>query len=266
MVNNEEVFHLSPDGTRSRLSINAAPVFYDDKRQVSAAVAAFYDATALHAALDEQKLMLDEINHRVKNTMATIQSIALLNRSSASTVDEYVRGFQQRLVALAAAYNLLTENNWRGADVRQIVEATTAPYGRAAQIYIEGTTLQLSPKNALALTAALQELSTNAAKYGSLSISEGRLHISWQLGSTRRLELVWIETHGPLVQPPRRRGFGSKLILDILAHDAEWTAQIEYPPQGVIARLTLDLSEVETSNLAAFSLGHQNELAKRASA
>lgn len=257
VVNNEEVFHISAQGARVRLSINAAPIF-DERGHVTAAVAAFYDVTALHTALDEQKLLLDEINHRVKNTMATIQSIALLSRSSARTIDDYVRSFQQRLLALAGAYNLLTENNWRGADVRQIVEATTAPYSRAEQIRTDGEALELSPKKALALTSALQELNTNAAKYGSLSVPNGRLYIHWRTIEGRRLELIWTESNGPPVQPPSRRGFGSKLIQDILAHDPEWSAEIQYLSQGLAARLTLELNHTEESGVVAFSVTPQS--------
>lgn len=253
VVNNEEVLHLSSEGTRLRHSTNAAPI-YDDNGKVIAAVAAFYDVTELHSALDEQKLLLDEINHRVKNTMAAIQSVALLSRSSAHTVDDYVKSFQQRLVALAGAYNLLTENNWRGADVRQIVKATTSPYNRADQIRTDGEALELSPKRALALTSALQELNTNAAKYGSLSVPEGRLHIQWRMIEGRRLELIWTESDGPPVQPPARRGFGSKLIQDILAHDPEWNAEIEYRSEGVMARLTLEMQDAASSGVAPLSL------------
>ena len=206
----EIVFHVVPGGSRQRLSINAAPI-YDADGKIVAAVAAFYDVTALHDALDQQQLLLDEINHRVKNTMANIQSIALLTRSGAVTVDQYVQAFQQRLLALSHAYNLLTENNWRGADIREIVATITAPYSRSAQIEIVGGEVQLSSKHALALTATLQELCTNAAKYGSLSVPEGRLRIHWRVGEGH-VELRWIETNGPRVEQPTRRGFGSKLI------------------------------------------------------
>lgn len=239
-VQNEEVLHESKDG-QIRLSINAAPI-YNDVGRTSAAVAAFYDVTDLHRALDEQKLLLDEINHRVKNTMAAIQSIALLSRSSSHTVDDYVKRFQQRLVALGKAYNLLTENNWRGADVRQIVQATTAPYGGAGQIYLEGEAFEVPPKGALALTSALQELNTNAAKYGALSVPGGQLHIQWKIIGDSSLELIWTESNGPPVQPPARRGFGSKLIEDILTHDQEWTANIQYRREGVIVRMTLKIN------------------------
>jgi two-component sensor histidine kinase len=236
----ELVFHEVPRRGRVRLSVNAAPIRNADG-QIIAAVAAFYDVTALHDSLDQQQLLLDEINHRVKNTMANIQSIALLTRSGAGSVDQYVSAFQQRLLALSRAYNLLTENNWRGAGIQQIVEMTTAPYGRSSQIEILGSDVELSSKHALALTATLQELCTNAAKYGALSVPEGKLHIHWRC-LDQHVELKWIEANGPRVTPPIRRGFGSKLLQEILAQDPEWSVEVLFEPPGVTARVTLNIS------------------------
>jgi two-component sensor histidine kinase len=244
----ELVFHDIPGRGRVRLSINAAPV-RDADGEIIAAVAAFYDVTALHDSLDQQQLLLDEINHRVKNTMANIQSIALLTRSGAGSVEQYVNGFQQRLLALSRAYNLLTENNWRGADIRQIVEMTTAPYGRSAQIEIFGADVQLTSKHALALTAALQELCTNAAKYGALSVPEGKLHIHWRCFE-QHVELRWLESNGPRVEPPTRRGFGSKLLQDILTQDPDWSVKVLFEPSGVVACVILHISAaIETAPL-----------------
>jgi two-component sensor histidine kinase len=173
--------------------------------------------------------------------MANIQSIALLTRSGAGTVEQYVKAFQERLLALSRAYNLLTENNWRGADIRQIVEMTAAPYGRSTQIEILGSGVELSSKNALALTASLQELCTNAAKYGSLSVPEGRLHIHWRCRD-QHIELEWVESNGPQVQPPARRGFGSRLIQDILGQDSDWSADMRFESTGLRVSITLPIT------------------------
>jgi two-component sensor histidine kinase len=180
--------------------------------------------------------------------MANIQSIALLTRSGAGTVEQYVNAFQQRLLALSRAYNLLTDNNWRGADIRQIVEMITAPYGRPTQIEVLGGEVQLSPKHALALTATLQELCTNAAKYGSLSVPEGRLHIHWRCFD-QHVELKWVESNGPEVRPRVRRGFGSKLIEDILAQDPEWSVDLRFESRGLTARITLHISAALVSEI-----------------
>lgn len=234
----EEVIHATPDGRKIRVSISAAPV-HDEAGLLIAAVAAFYDVTELHNAIHQQKLLLDEINHRVKNTLATVQSIATLTRTGAASVEDYVESFQQRLFALARAYDLLTDNNWQGTDLRAIVVATLEPY-RAAQVAIEGPPVHLPPKQTLALAAALQELSTNAAKYGSLSVEQGKLGVVWHYRD-QKLDLTWTESGGPNVVPPTRRGFGSRLIEEVLAREAGWTSAIRYEPSGLYCNLSVQL-------------------------
>jgi two-component sensor histidine kinase len=152
-----------------------------------------------------------------------------------------VEGFQQRLLALAHAYNLLTDNKWDGADLRDIVDATVAPYGTNTQISVDGAPVRLPPKQTLALAAALQELSTNAAKYGSLSVHTGKLDVRWIM-QTDRLILDWTESAGPRVSPPTRQGFGTKLIQEVLSREADWTVEIEYRPEGLRCHLSLALT------------------------
>jgi two-component sensor histidine kinase len=190
--------------------------------------------------VSQQRLLLDEINHRVKNTMASIQSIAWLTRSGSTSVNQYVNAFQGRLIALSAAYDLLTENNWRGADIQKIVQMTTAAYNNMGQIEIQGVDVQLSSRQALSLAAALQELCTNAAKYGSLSVTQGRLRVEWRR-IEQRIQLDWMESNGPVVKPPTRRGFGSKLIRDMLAQDPEWYAELTFEPSGLRAQIILHI-------------------------
>lgn len=234
----EEVIHVTPDGRQFRVSISAAPV-HDEAGILIAVVAAFYDITELRNAIHQQKLLLDEINHRVKNTLATVQSIATLTRSGSSSVEAYVESFQQRLFALARAYDLLTDNNWQGTDLRAIVGATLEPY-RAAQVAIEGPPVHLPPKQTLALAAALQELATNAAKYGSLSVEQGKLGVVWHYRD-QKLDLTWTESGGPIVVAPTRRGFGSRLIEEVLAREAGWTSAIRYQPSGLYCNLSVRL-------------------------
>jgi two-component sensor histidine kinase len=184
-------------------------------------------------AIKRQEILLDEINHRVKNTLATVQSIARLSLVSSDTVREYAKAFEQRLIALSDAYNLLTENNWEGADLRAIVERTLAPYARAGQTSIEGPLLQLTPRITLAFSAAIQELSTNAAKYGALSVKSGCVDVSWSPQQDGDILFCWVERKGPPVEKPTRRGFGTKLIQDILAGDSQWKVTLDYHPEGL---------------------------------
>jgi two-component sensor histidine kinase len=234
----EEAIHIV-DGVRRTVAINAVPV-HDRGGRIIAAVSIVYDITELREAVRRQQVLLDEVNHRVKNTLATVHSIARLSAASADSVKEYLTSFEHRLHALSAAYNLLTQNNWEGADLRDIVERTLAPYSTDGRLSIEGPAAMLSPKHSLALAAAIQELTTNAAKYGALSIPAGTVAISWALNDLGAVTLDWREIGGPQVKEPTRRGFGSKLIQDVLAADSGWKVKVEYLPGGVHCTLTFD--------------------------
>jgi PAS domain S-box-containing protein len=230
-IEGEEVLHKVAGLTRHEM-INAAPV-RDGTGAVIAAVAASYDVTDVRTGMKRQQILLDEINHRVKNTLATVQSIARVSLSSATTMEDYAEAFERRLIALSGAYNLLTENNWEGADLRAIVERTLAPFARGGRTNLSGPALTLTSKLTLAMSAAVQELSTNAAKYGALSVEQGRLDVSWSRQDDGRIAFSWIERDGPPVRKPTRRGFGTRLIQDILALDSGWSVTLDYAPEGL---------------------------------
>jgi PAS domain S-box-containing protein len=231
IVKDEEVIHVTPDGSQRRIVINAAPVT-SPAGSVIAAVAAVYDVTELREALHRQKLLLDEVNHRVKNTMASIQSIVRLSRHTSQTAEEFAAAFESRLIALSGAYDLLTYHHWEGADLNQLLDRTLAPYRGEDRIEVHGPKVYLNPKNALALTAAVQELATNAAKYGALSTGKGRVLATWEI-SGEQLDFRWSEREGPLVSPPARRGFGIRFIQEILASDEDWSVDMTFDPGGV---------------------------------
>ena len=171
-------------------------------------------ANHLSEIMHRQEVLLAEVNHRVKNTLATINALARLTRAGATSVPDFIERFQQRVFALARAYDLLTKSDWSGADLAALVERTLAPYARSNRVRVAGPQISLRPKFALAMAAAVQELATNAAKYGSLSEPAGALDVHWTSdGQTIRFE--WIESSGPPVANPARRGFGTKLISGI---------------------------------------------------
>jgi two-component sensor histidine kinase len=184
-------------------------------------------------ALHQQQGLLDEINHRVKNTLGTVQSIARLSRASAHDLQEYAASFEERLMALSGAYNLLTHNNWIGASLEAIVSQTLAPYAGSERLEVVGEHVMLSPKAALAISAAVQELSANAAKYGAFSIPSGKLRISWTTETGGRIRLAWLERDGPLVHKPTRRGFGTKMIAGVFASETSWSVDLIFDPAGL---------------------------------
>jgi two-component sensor histidine kinase len=219
-------------GARRNVMMTAVPV-YDDRGEMIAAVCACYDVTDLRSALRQQKALLDEINHRVKNTLGTVQSMARLSRSSSQTLQEYAASFEGRLLALSEAYNLLTENNWEGASLKAIFERTLAPFAGPERLGVEGPPLLLAPKVALALSAVIQELSTNAAKYGALSAPSGKVKVSWSVQENGLVRLLWIESGGPLVSKPDRQGFGTKMIGAIFGSEPNWAVTADYEPGGL---------------------------------
>lgn len=215
-------------------------------RQVSARLAAEREIVARIAAEAHQKLLLDELNHRVKNTLATVQSIAAQSLRYGTDVNSVRDSFEARLIALSQAHNLLTRDNWRGASLAELVRNELLPYGGAngERIGIAGEEVWLAPSTAVALGMAFHELATNAVKYGSLSGPDGRIDLSWTVtdaGSGRQLRVVWRESDGPAVAKPERRGFGSRVIVGGLAYQLDGVVDLAFAPTGVICTIIFRL-------------------------
>ncbi|WP_230532160.1 HWE histidine kinase domain-containing protein [Microvirga roseola] len=196
------------------------------------------DVTDRKKAEEHRELLINELNHRVKNTLATVQSIASQTLRNADAMADARAALEARLFALSRAHDVLTRENWEGAGLRDIVTEALAPYchDRENRLHVNGPDLRLSPRMALAIAMALQELATNAVKYGALSNTSGEVRIAWstvQEGNMQRLHLTWIESGGPPVEPPRRRGFGTRLIERSLAHDLGGQVGIAFEPMGV---------------------------------
>jgi PAS domain S-box-containing protein len=243
VVFNEEITYRNPDGTDTTIVVNAAPVRSADG-DIVAAVGAIFDVTDRKQAMDRQKLLLDEINHRSKNTMATIQSIAHLSLRSAGSLQAFASVFQSRLISLSNAHDLLTRHRWQGATLSDVLHATLAPYLDADRIVFSGERVYLSPKVALALTAGVHELSTNSAKYGALSVPGGRVEVAWRIhnvGARATVTLTWEEHGGPPVEPPSRRGFGTRFIQSGLAGDLDGEVDLDFAPAGVRCRIAFPL-------------------------
>lgn len=188
---------------------------------------------------DHQQLLIHELNHRVKNTLATVQSIASQTLRTAQTPEEARPALEARLLALSRVHDVLTRENWEGASLAEIVGQAIAPYCHEQEKRVEttGPDVRLSPRMAQALALAFQELATNAVKYGALANSGGTVHIAWSVGEERgeqRLRLTWREVGGPPVVPPSRKGFGSRLIERSLAHDLGGKLDITFAPTGLV--------------------------------
>nr|WP_295373644.1 HWE histidine kinase domain-containing protein [uncultured Sphingosinicella sp.] len=195
-------------------------------------------------AEERQQLLINELNHRVKNTLATVQAIAFQTLKGDIPLGEARARFEARLLALSQAHNMLTEQNWEGAPLQRVVAEATQHLADRNRMKVEGEDLWLAPRAALALSLALHELSTNAAKYGALSSDKGRVEVSWRTDGDR-LRLVWKERDGPIVEQPIGRGFGSRLIERGLTADLGGTANLSFEPDGVRCTIEGSLAAVQ---------------------
>jgi two-component sensor histidine kinase len=201
-------------------------------------------------AEQHQLLLINELNHRVKNTLASVQGIAFQTLRGEVSLAEARARFEARLMALSAAHNLLTEETWGGASLERVVsDAIEHLAGEAGRFDVAGEPLRLAPRAALALAMALHELGTNAAKYGALSVEGGRVSIAWTQ-SGDRLQLQWSETGGPPVVPPTRRGFGSRLIERGLAADLGGVASLRFDPGGLRCDIRASLAAIRAPERA----------------
>jgi PAS domain S-box-containing protein len=196
---------------------------------------------------ERQQLLTDELNHRVKNTLAVVQSLAQQTFRRESDPEAARRAFEGRLVALAGTHTLLTHSHWRSTSMRELALQSAEAAGEARRrVRLSGPDVVLSPRQALSIAMALHELCTNAVKYGSLSTEEGRVDLSW---STRAqagalwLDIAWRERGGPPVTPPRRRGFGSYLLERVMAHDLGGGSRLDYRKEGLVAEFSARLSD-----------------------
>jgi PAS domain S-box-containing protein len=198
------------------------------------------------SAEERQRLLINELNHRVKNSLATVQAIAFQTLRGDIGLAEGRARFEGRLMALSRAHNLLTEQNWGGAALERVVRDATEPLdGDQGRFDLDGAPLWLTPRASLALALAVHELATNAAKYGALSAEEGRVSIAWRKEG-EQLIIAWKEQGGPPVKRPARRGFGSRLIEQGLGPDLGGTAELAFEPDGLKCTIAASLDALRS--------------------
>lgn len=183
-----------------------------------------------------QNVLLAELDHRVKNTLASIDAIVQQTKHKGGSLESFVEGLQNRIRAMAYAHGLLSQSQWEGAEIRQMVVAELAPYCHDAMdnVQVSGENVMLTATAAMSFNMVLHELTTNAAKYGALSVPGGRVNISWQRADDDgRLLIDWRESGGPPVTPPTRRGFGSSVIERTLRYELRGETTVSYAREGV---------------------------------
>ena len=239
-IQHYETVRQRKDGSQVWVSLTISPLRNANGVVVGASKIA-RDMTERRRADAHRKILIGELNHRVKNTLAVVQSIASQTLGHASTMEEARAAFGARLINLANAHDVLTRESWAGASLREIVGDAVKPYsGDGSRFEVDGPNVQLSPSAALAISMALHELSTNAAKYGALSAEKGHVRVLWSIDveeENRRLILRWEESGGPEVIPPKQKGFGSRLIERALASELGGEVRVQYEPAGLVCTI-----------------------------
>jgi PAS domain S-box-containing protein len=237
---------IGNEGNQPRVWLSTKTPLHDADREVVGLVAVSVEITERKRVEDRLRQMVNELNHRVKNTLATVQSIASHTLRGADRA--LGRTLEARLMALASAHDVLTREEWEGANLTDVIAGALTPYGGVedSRFHVSGPTLRLLPRAAVALAMGLHELVTNALKFGSLSVGGGQVDIRWAIvqAAPPRLHMIWSERNGPPVTPPVERGFGTRLIERSLAQDLGGTAQITFAAEGIICVIDAPLDDV----------------------
>jgi two-component sensor histidine kinase len=247
VLGKSEALYCRKDGGEFWTAVFISPV-RDEGGHIVQYFASFVDLSKHKEDEAQSKMLIDELNHRVKNTLSAVQSIVWQTLRTPSDPKVIRESIESRLFALSRSHDLLTREKWESAGLLDIVHDALEPFGvsggRADRIAVTGENIRFPPKSALALGIAFNELATNAVKYGALSNAAGSILIEWTMETTpagQRLLLNWKEKDGPPVTPPAHKGFGSRVIERGLAHELESTIHLDYRSDGLVCTMDIPL-------------------------
>jgi two-component sensor histidine kinase/ActR/RegA family two-component response regulator len=212
-------------------------------------VQAGIDAREREAADKLQKLILGELHHRIKNTLATVSAIASQSFRAAPSTEHGQKAMEGRLIALGRAHDLLMQVSWANASLNHTLSSATEPYDRqgARRFHLNGPDIKITSGAVIALAMTFNELCTNTIKFGALSVPNGRVEIAWTIDEVKqRLHLVWTERLGPVVEPPKRRSFGTRMM-ESLGQQLNGQVQLTYEPDGFVYSLDVPLVSVSAT-------------------
>lgn len=230
------------DGQISRwYDFHIEPIRGSHKR-VAGLTCAVVDITASKEGEEHLRLLMREISHRSKNLLAIIQAMARQTARYAGSIDDFLNQFNARVQALARSHDLLVQENWHGASLRDLLNSQLGPYmnEEKTQITIDGPSVLLKPETAQSLGLALHELASNASKYGALSVPTGHVSVLWSKlppGKADGIEITWAEKGGPIVGVPKKRGFGSMLIQQSLSRSLDSEVDLKFAEDGLKCRI-----------------------------
>jgi two-component sensor histidine kinase len=229
-----------PDGTRGAFLAHPT-LLHDPAGKLMGAVNMLIDISDRKLGEDRQRVLMDELNHRVKNTLASVQSLAAHSLRGGDGPRQMRERFESRLIALSHAHNQLAERRWKDADLRALALQILAPYRADHRVRLEGESVMVTAQAAVTLCMVLHELATNAVKYGALSTPRGRLAVNWRTTEVGWLDLAWREEGGPEVAPPQQRGFGTRFIEGAVAGELGGRIVLDFAPAGVRCRIEAPL-------------------------
>jgi PAS domain S-box-containing protein len=239
-VREQEVHIERPDGARGIALVDIEAV-RDGDGNVVGAVNCFQDITERKRTETQIVNLAHEAEHRTKNILSTV--LATVRLSHSDTVDDLKQLIEGRIDALAKVHALFVQSRWAGAELRALVTQELLPYGdkTEARVRIDGPAAMLEPYSAQAIAITLHELATNAAKYGALSASAGHVEVAWSRMADGRLSLRWIELGGPPITPPTRRGFGTRIMENVLGGQLGGEVRFDWREQGLACEITLPI-------------------------
>jgi two-component system CheB/CheR fusion protein len=228
----------------AHLLLRISPYRNSSSGQLDGIVVTFVDVTLVTNAEMRQRVLIAELNHRVKNMLTIAIGLAHQTLKTAPTIEAFKESFISRLHAMARSYELVARDNWTKAAIQELIEMELSPFG-LDRVSMQGPPIDLKPSQALSFGMVLHELATNAAKYGALSMPGGRILLHWSVTNEEpsRCEFVWSEQGGPEVEKPKRQGFGVKLIENEVRYNLGGTSRVEFLRRGLTVRVGLNLEE-----------------------
>jgi two-component sensor histidine kinase len=234
-----EATGLRRDGTTFPIELAVTETAVAGRRMF---VGAMHDITNRKRSAERQATLMAELDHRVKNVLARVDMLAASTREGRTSIDDYVRSLSGRIQSLAAAHSLLSQNGWQNVGLGALVRKQLAPYAAGANVSITGEDIMLSAAEIQAVAMVIHELVTNAAKFGSLSVSNGRVCVTWDrqnLDDGVKLLLQWRELDGPPVAVSAPSGYGTSLIRGLIPHELGGAIDLVFAPEGVNCKIEL---------------------------
>jgi two-component sensor histidine kinase len=227
-------------------------VFYDGEGQPRRIVGINIDITERKALEDHKTTLISELDHRVKNVLATVCTVASRTQETSSSMAEFIAALEGRIKSMAITHELLSSQHWQGIPLAELVRRELAPYATASNSHIGGSDVMLSAEAGQILAMVFHELATNAAKFGAMSAKSGRVSVRWNMRRSQHADsqlcIEWRERGGPLVALPTRSGFGTSIVRELVPYELGGTVDLMHPPEGVRCRLQIPAHWLSASN------------------